>query len=52
MRVKVNKAREMPVGEEVNVKGWVKSIRNQKTFSFIDLNDGSSLAGCCRKFSS
>lgn len=27
---------------EVNVKGWVRSVRKNKTFSFIVLNDGSA----------
>lgn len=30
-----------PLDQEVIVKGWVRSIRNSKTFSFIILNDGS-----------
>lgn len=33
------------VGKEVTIKGWVRTIRSQKTFSFIEVNDGSSLAG-------
>lgn len=32
------------VGQTVNVKGWVRTVRNQKTFSFIELNDGSTLS--------
>ncbi len=32
------------LGQEVTVKGWVKTIRNQKTFSFIEINDGSTLS--------
>lgn len=32
------------VGQEVTVKGWVRTVRNQKTFSFIELNDGSTLS--------
>lgn len=32
------------VGTEVNIKGWVRTVRNQKTFSFIEINDGSTLA--------
>jgi asparaginyl-tRNA synthetase len=31
------------LGLEVTVKGWVKTVRNQKTFSFIEVNDGSTL---------
>jgi len=33
------------VGAEVTIKGWVKSTRKKKTFSFIVLNDGSNQAG-------
>jgi asparaginyl-tRNA synthetase len=32
------------VGQEVTVKGWVRTARNQKTFAFIELNDGSTLS--------
>ena len=31
-----------PEGQEILVKGWVRSIRNSKAFSFIVINDGSS----------
>ncbi|MDD0852818.1 asparagine--tRNA ligase [Halobacteriovorax sp. GB3] len=30
-----------PVGQTVTVKGWIRSIRNSKKFSFMVLNDGS-----------
>lgn len=33
----------IPESQEILVKGWVRSIRNSKNFSFIVLNDGSSL---------
>ncbi|MCB1136006.1 MAG: asparagine--tRNA ligase, partial [Chlamydiia bacterium] len=33
------------VGETVLLKGWIRSARIQKTFAFIDLNDGSMVAG-------
>lgn len=32
------------VGTQVTVKGWVRTVRNQKTFSFIEINDGSTLS--------
>lgn len=32
------------VGTEVTVKGWVRTARDQKSFAFIEVNDGSSLA--------
>ena len=28
-------------GKEVSVQGWVKTVRDSKTFGFIELNDGS-----------
>jgi asparaginyl-tRNA synthetase len=33
------------LGQEVVVKGWVRTKREQKTFSFIEVNDGSSMGG-------
>jgi asparaginyl-tRNA synthetase len=33
------------IGNEVIVKGWVRTIRNQKKISFIEVNDGSFLTG-------
>lgn len=32
------------IGTQVNVKGWVRTVRNQKTFTFIEVNDGSTLS--------
>ncbi len=32
------------LGKTINICGWVKTIRNQKTFSFIEINDGSCFA--------
>ena len=31
--------------QEVTIRGWVRTLRNQKTFSFVEVNDGSSLKG-------
>jgi asparaginyl-tRNA synthetase len=28
-------------GKEIEVAGWVRTIRDSKTFGFIELNDGS-----------
>lgn len=30
-------------GQVMEVRGWVRSVRNQKTFSFVEVNDGSSM---------
>ncbi|MGG6294350.1 asparagine--tRNA ligase [Leptolyngbya sp. AN02str] len=32
-------------GETVTIQGWVRTKRDQKEFSFVEVNDGSSLAG-------
>jgi asparaginyl-tRNA synthetase len=31
--------------EVVAIKGWVRTVRKQKTLAFVEVNDGSSLAG-------
>jgi len=36
---------EARLGETVVVKGWVRTVRTQKSFSFVEVNDGSSLKG-------
>ena len=38
-------ARAMFADKEVTVAGWVRSVRNSKTFGFIDLNDGTCFDG-------
>ncbi len=38
-------ARAMFADQEVTVAGWVRSVRNSKTFGFIDLNDGTCFDG-------
>jgi asparaginyl-tRNA synthetase len=32
------------LGDELTLKGWVRTVRNQKTFTFIEINDGSTLS--------
>jgi asparaginyl-tRNA synthetase len=44
LRIKQLKNSMELAGKEVTVKGWVRTVRNQKTFSFIELNDGSTLS--------
>lgn len=34
---------ETLIGQELLVKGWIRSLRDSKTFGFIELNDGSYL---------
>jgi asparaginyl-tRNA synthetase len=47
MRSKIRKLKEQGtslVGQEVSIKGWVRTVRAQKTFAFIEVNDGSTLS--------
>lgn len=50
MRLKIKQlknpdpTRPSMVDTEVTVKGWVRTVRNQKTFTFVELNDGSTLS--------
>jgi asparaginyl-tRNA synthetase len=50
MRIKIrdlkhkNPSMTLSPGSEITVKGWVRTVRNQKTFSFIEINDGSTLS--------
>ena len=47
-RLKVKKILESDdsiLGKKVTVQGWVRTVRDQKKFSFIEINDGSTLAG-------
>jgi asparaginyl-tRNA synthetase len=32
-------------GAPVTIKGWVRTLRKQKTLAFVEVNDGSNLAG-------
>ncbi|MCB9493784.1 MAG: asparagine--tRNA ligase [Epsilonproteobacteria bacterium] len=44
MRVKINHISAQHLNQTATVKGWVRSVRNQKSFSFIAINDGSQVA--------
>lgn len=39
------KDHEKFLDQKVRVNGWVRTIRDQKTFGFMELNDGSSFKG-------
>ena len=34
---------QKPIGEKVNVKGWVRTKRGNKQVAFIALNDGTTI---------
>ena len=44
MRTKVKEIKTGEVGKKYTVKGWVRTIRSSKTFSFLEVNDGSTLS--------
>ena len=46
MRTKIRQIKENQkwIGENVVVKGWVRTVRDQKKFTFIEVNDGSTLS--------
>lgn len=37
---------EAKCGNKVSVSGWVKTVRDSKTFGFLELNDGSFFKNC------
>jgi asparaginyl-tRNA synthetase len=43
--LKMSNAEEQFLNQTITVKGWVRTVRHQKKFSFIEINDGSSLSG-------
>lgn len=45
MRTKIKLITDKLENQELTIKGWIKSIRNSKNFSFIEVNDGSNFAG-------
>lgn len=40
--MKISQITTANIGKSIKVNGWVRSVRNQKTFAFIELNDGST----------
>lgn len=43
-RTKEIKENPSLIGKQVVVAGWVKTVRKQSTFSFVELNDGSQVS--------
>ena len=44
-RLRAVDATEPSNGSPVVVKGWVRTVRKQKTVAFVEVNDGSNLSG-------
>jgi len=45
MRKKISILSPKDINSEVTIKGWVRSVRDQKEFAFVIVNDGSNLSG-------
>jgi asparaginyl-tRNA synthetase len=46
-RTKIKSIKSAPaefIGEEALLAGWIRTVRKQKSFAFIELNDGSTLS--------
>ncbi len=46
-RIKIKDLKSSPstfIEKEVTLKGWIRTVRIQKTFTFIEINDGSTLS--------
>lgn len=43
--IKKNLIKDQLIGKVLTIKGWISTIRKQKKFSFIEINDGSTLSG-------
>lgn len=41
---KLKKIKTPDIGKTLTVCGWIRTVREQKTFAFIELNDGSTLS--------
>ncbi|MDB2614115.1 asparagine--tRNA ligase [Chlamydiales bacterium] len=47
VRTRIRKVKEdhSLIGKSVEIKGWLRTVRDQKKFCFLDVNDGSTLVG-------
>ncbi|MCP5492557.1 MAG: asparagine--tRNA ligase [Chlamydiales bacterium] len=43
-RTKINDLKFSDIGSEKRISGWVRTVRSQKSFTFVEVNDGSSLS--------
>lgn len=45
MRIKTASITSHHLGKTITLCGWVRTVRDQKNFAFVEINDGSQLAG-------
>ncbi len=41
--MKIKNIHQDQIGKSITISGWIRSIRDQKSFAFIEINDGSKL---------
>ncbi len=44
-RIKIGSIEPHHLGKTITLCGWVRTLRDQKNFAFVEINDGSTLAG-------
>lgn len=44
-RLKIGSISHHHLGKSITLCGWVRTVRDQKNFAFVEINDGSTLAG-------
>ncbi len=44
-RIKIQAIDSDLIGKTITLCGWVRTMRDQKNFAFVEINDGSTLAG-------
>ena len=42
-RIKIKDITEKFLGESITICGWIRTVREQKSFTFLEVNDGSTL---------
>lgn len=42
-RIKIKNIHENSIGKHIKICGWIRSVRDQKNFAFLEINDGSQL---------
>ncbi|WIA31797.1 hypothetical protein OEZ86_002666 [Tetradesmus obliquus] len=45
LRCSPGSAEPLHVGQQVEVRGWLRTVRAQKQFAFMQVNDGSTMSG-------
>jgi len=44
MRTRINQIKQADISKSFTIKGWIRTVRDQGKFTFLEVNDGSKLA--------